>query len=166
MTARDGNATRPTTPLVRLWREADLRPIAWLYYDTVRLVNARHYTPAQIAAWAPEVYPEDYWRRRFATRRAFVAELDGVVAGFAELEPPGHVDCFYVHHALQGRHVGSALMQRLLDEGAGLGAKRLHANVGVTARAFFESQGFVVLREQARSYRGQRFRQFLMERRL
>ncbi len=152
-------------PAVRAWREADLGAIARLYFDTVRTVNARDYTAEQIAAWAPRVEPEDYWRARFATRRAFVAEVDGALAGFCELEPPGHVDCFYVHHAHQGRGVGAAMMRALADAAAALGAAKLHADVSLTARPFFERQGFVVVREQVRDYRGQRFRQFLMERR-
>jgi putative acetyltransferase len=153
-------------PRVRPWREDDLPAIARLYHDTVHAVNARDYTPEQIAAWAPRVEPEAFWRRRFATRLAFVAAIDGAVAGFCELEPPDHVDCFYVHHAWQRRGVGAALMRRLLEEAAALGAERLRADVSVTARAFFERQGFAVARERTRRYRGQAFRQFLMERRL
>ena len=166
-----GDPARPravsgAAPRVRPWREDDLPAIARLYHDTVHAVNARDYTPEQIAAWAPRVEPEEFWRRRFATRLAFVAALDGAVAGFCELEPPDHVDCFYVHHAWQRRGVGAALMRRLLEEAAALGADRLRADVSVTARGFFERQGFAVARERARRYRGQAFRQFLMEQRL
>jgi putative acetyltransferase len=154
------------TAHVRAWREADLPAVSRLYFETVRNVNARDYTPEQIAAWAPRVEADDYWRERFATRRAFVAEVDGAIAGFAELEPPGHVDCFYVHHGFQARGIGALMMRRLADEAAALGADRLHAEVSVTARAFFDSQGFAVIRAVTREYRGQRYRQFLMERRL
>ncbi|HSO06070.1 MAG TPA: GNAT family N-acetyltransferase, partial [Pelomicrobium sp.] len=134
-------------PTVRGWREDDLGGIARLYYETVRTVNARDYTPEQIAAWAPQIEADVYWRRRFATRRAFVAELGGALAGFCELEPPGHVDCFYAHHAFQGRGVGTAMMRSLAEAAAALGAARLDADVSVTARAFFERQGFVIVRE-------------------
>jgi putative acetyltransferase len=36
---------------------------------------------------------------------AYVADDEGVIAGFGELEPNGHIDCFYCHkkyHSAEG----------------------------------------------------------------
>jgi putative acetyltransferase len=151
---------------VRDWTESDLGPIARLYYETVRHVNAHDYRSAQIEAWAPEVFPESYWAERFIPYRVFVAQHAGRVAGFIEFDPGGHIDCLYVHHACQRAGVGRALMERIHHEAATADTARLHADVSITARPFFSSMGFAMLREQTRHYRGQDFAQFLMEKRL
>lgn len=153
--------------LIRHARPDDCPQIARLYYATVRQVNARHYTPVQIRAWAPEVYPAAYWRRRQGQYLAvFVAESAGVITGFTELEPDGGIDCFYVHHAWQGCGVGSRLLARLVAEARRRRLPRLYADVSLTAQPFFRRQGFRVVRRQTRYYRHQFFRQFFMEKRL
>jgi ribosomal protein S18 acetylase RimI-like enzyme len=141
----------------------DLRAIARLSVQTVRQVNARDYSQAQIRAWAPRIESRAVWRRRLLTHKTFVAEFGQELAGFAELGPAGHVDCFYTDYRYQGCGVGRALMRRLTVEARGVGS--LGAEVSLTARGFFEGQGFVVVGRRQRRYRGQRFRQFLMTRR-
>jgi hypothetical protein len=39
------------------------------------------------------------WRYRLATRKTFVAELDGTVVGFAELGANGNIDALYATDA-------------------------------------------------------------------
>ena len=56
---------------VRHVRRADIREIARLYYETVHRVNARDYGPEQIQAWAPRVYPDAFWQRRFRRYRVW-----------------------------------------------------------------------------------------------
>jgi putative acetyltransferase len=149
---------------VRNLRRADVAQIARLYYETVHRVNARDYGPEQIRAWAPRVYPEAWWQRRFKDYEVLVAADDGLVVGFAELAPDGHLDCFYVHHSRQGVGVGRMLMERVFARGRTLGTRRLRADVSITAEPFFRRMGFRTLRRQTKVYRNRAFRQFLMER--
>ncbi len=156
----------PHAVIVRELRERDIQEISFLYFNTVRKINAHDYDPKQIEAWAPKVEPVSYWRRRFAKYSVFVAEISGAVAGFAEFDVSGHVDCFYVHHEKLRMGVGSALMRRIEHEAAGHGMRSLFADVSVTARPFFEKMGFEVADERDRKYRGQVFRQYFMEKAL
>ena len=151
---------------IRPVRRGDAPQIARLYYETVRRVNARDYAPGQIRAWAPRVYPNAFWQRRFRRYRVLVAEDGGVVLGFAELAPNGDIDCFYVHHAHQHEGVGAALMARLEREARARGSFRLRADVSLTAEPFFRRMGFAVLRRQVKVYRNRAFKQAVMERRL
>ena len=153
-------------PIVRRWRRSDVPAIARLYYQTVRLVNARDYRPEQIRAWAPRVYPDGYWLRRFRGYRVYVAQVEDQLAGFAELAEDGEVDCFYVHHAVQGRGVGRALVRQLVAVARARGITRLFADVSRTAKPFFRRQGFRVQRRLARHYRGRTFAQWQMWRQL
>ncbi len=149
---------------IRTWCEDDLAAIGQLFFEAVHRVNSRDYSPSQIQAWAPEPWPPSYWRERFQPYQVFVAELAGQVVGFAELDlAEGHVDCFYVHHAYQHQGIGRMLMQAIERALEGSGVKHLHADVSLTARAFFESMGFSVTQQQGVIYRGERFQQFRMQ---
>ena len=126
----------------------------------------RDYGPKQIQTWAPRVYPDAFWLRRFRRYRVLVAEDGGAVVGFVELGRTGEIDCFYVHHTRQHEGVGTALMARIERETCSRGNVRLHADVSITAAPFFRRKGFRVVRRQTKIYRNRAFRQAVMEKRL
>jgi putative acetyltransferase len=148
---------------IRRVRRSDVPQISRLYYETVHRVNARDHGPEQIEAWAPRVYPDAFWLRRFRRYRVLVAEDDGVIVGFVELARSGEVDCFYVHHAHQHRGIGAALMARVEREARGQGNTCLRADVSITAEPFFHRMGFRVVRRQIKIYRNRPFKQAIME---
>ncbi len=147
---------------IRRARRTDIPRISRLYYETVRLVNARDYSAEQIRAWAPRIYPDAFWQRRFRRYAVFVAEVEQTVVGFAELSSRGDVDCFYVHHAHQHKGIGSALMSRIEREALSRGNRRLYADVSTTAEPFFRRMGFRVIRRQTTIYRNRAFKQAVM----
>jgi putative acetyltransferase len=154
---------------VRRVRRADIPQISHLYYETVRRVNARDYSPEQIRAWAPRVYPDAFWQRRFRRYEVFVAEDGGAVVGFVELGRAGEIDCFYIHHGHQGRGIGAALMARVKREARGRGNTCRFACgrcVSITAEPFFRRMGFRVTRRQIKIYRNRAFKQAVIEKRL
>ncbi len=128
--------------LIRRAKRTDIPQISRLYYEIVHRVNPLDCTPEQIHAWAPRVYPDTFWHRRFRRYSVFVAEDDGVIVSFAELARTGAIDCFYVHHTYQHRGVGAALMARIEWEARSRGNTRLHADVSITAEPFFRRMGF------------------------
>jgi putative acetyltransferase len=152
--------------MVRRVKRADIRQIARLYYETVHRVNARDYGPEQIQAWAPRVYPDRFWQRRFGHYLVPVTEADGRVVGFVELGEIGEIDCFYVHYAHQHRGIGAALMAQVEREARARGNRRLLADVSITAEPFFRRTGFRVARRQIKIYRNRAFKQAVMEKRL
>ena len=152
----------PAEISLRPFRDHDLPALIELFRDTVRRVNVRDYTPEQVRAWAPDEIDPAKWRS-FDGRFAIVAGLDGRIVGFADLEPDGHLDRFFVHADKQGQGVGRALMHALLDEAERLSLPRIFAEVSITARPFFERHGFVVLAEQSVEVRGERLTNYRME---
>jgi putative acetyltransferase len=133
--------------IIRNYQPGDAGQMAWLIYDTVHRINRRDYSLLQVNAWMPEVPSEEIWAARYATRIAFVADDHGTIAGFAELEPNGHIDCFYCHHSYQRQGIGLQLYQRLEQEAKLLNLERLFTEASITARSFFERLGFRVLHE-------------------
>lgn len=146
---------------LRPYRPEDCPALAALFYETVHTVNAAHYTPAQLDAWAPACGPDlAAWDKSFRAHRTLVAELDGRLAGFVDLDPAaGYLDRLYVHKDLQGRGVATALCNAL--EEAAAGPVVTHASV--TARPFFARRGYRVLRAQQVERRGVTLANYVME---
>jgi putative acetyltransferase len=149
---------------LRPFRLDDAQVLLTLFRDTIRRVNSRDYTPDQIRAWASDDIDPQVWAGRFAGRFVAVAEEAGRPVGFADLEPSGHIDRVYVSADHQGRGVARLLLSAVVGEAQRLGVARLFTEVSITARPFFESQGFVVLTQQVVTLRGVEFVNYRMER--
>jgi len=146
---------RPATP-------ADAPAIADLFHQTVRRVNARDYTPAQVAAWAGPAPDPGKWLGRQATRFTVVDEQHGVLRGFAELQADGHLDACYVSADHQRQGVGAALLHRIEAEACARGEHRLTTEASITAVAFFTARGWRVEAGQEVRYQGEIFQNFRM----
>ena len=146
---------------LRPYRPEDCPALAALFYQTVHTVNAAHYTPAQLDAWAPAGGPDlAAWDESFRAHLTLVAELDGKLAGFGDMDTAcGYLDRLYVHKDFQGRGVATALCGAL--EQAAAGPVTTHASV--TARPFFARRGYRVLRAQQVERRGVRLANYVME---
>lgn len=149
--------------LVRTHRNGDIPYISRLYYDTIHLVNCNDYSREQIEAWAPAVPEDSFWKVRFKNYNVYVAEEDGHIVGFTELDSVGHIDCFFVHYQWQRRGVGTRLMERVVSTAKKKRIARLYAEVSITARPFFAKLGFDVVKEKQVTRRGVELAQFSME---
>lgn len=152
--------------LIRKARADNAAAVARLFHETVHRVNAADYTPLQLQAWSPRLRPEAFWRRRFRKHQVFVAIAGDSLVGFVELGDDGYIEAFFVHHGYQHQGVGRQLMQALFQVARAQGTARLHADVSVTARPFFQQMGFQLVRRTKRFYRNQVFRQYRMARSL
>ena len=126
---------------LRPYRPDDAPALLALFRDTIRRVNSRDYSPAQIAAWASDDIDPGEWCGRFAGRFVVVAEDAGRPVGFAELEPDGHIDRVYVAADYQGQGIGRQLLAAVVAEARRVGLVRLFTEASITARPFFESPG-------------------------
>jgi len=150
---------------IRGYEAGDACAIARLFYETVRSVNRADYSEEQVVAWAPAVPDQQAWHARMSEpeRRTLVAEDDGEVVGFAELEDDGHLDMLYVRRDAVGRGLGRRLYEAIEGEARGSGVGRIFTEASITARPFFERHGFRVVREQRVKRRGVDMINFVME---
>jgi putative acetyltransferase len=151
---------------VRDYLPADIDALIDLFRASVRMVARRDYSHEQVMAWAPDDIDPLSWAARNAHRRAWVAEIDGKVAGFTDLEPDGHLGMMYAHPAYQGRGVATALLEHVEAAARQSGLARLYTEASITARPFFERRGFQVIAAQTASTRGQDFVNYRMEKHL
>ncbi|MBD1825888.1 GNAT family N-acetyltransferase [Cyanobacteria bacterium FACHB-DQ100] len=152
--------------MIRLFRPEDAEQIAQLFHDTVREVNLRDYSIAQVQAWSPDDLNFRDWVTVCSSRFTYVAEEAGLILGFGELEVNGHIDCFYCHKNYQRRGIGRAIYQAIEAKARELDLDRLFTEASITAKPFFQSVGFTVIAEQQVFRRGGTFTNYRMEKNL
>lgn len=145
---------------IRRYRAQDCRRLTELFYDTVHTVNARDYTPRQLDAWATGQVNLAAWDRSLLEHESFVAEQDGQIIGFGDIDQTGYLDRLYVDKDHQGQGVATALCDVL--EGA-VGACCYTTHASITARPFFEKRGYRIVREQSVVRRGVCLTNYVMQ---
>ncbi|HKU65346.1 MAG TPA: GNAT family N-acetyltransferase [Rhizomicrobium sp.] len=148
---------------IRDYHDADSEALAEIFTRAVHQIARRDYSPAQIAAWAPERRDMAQFSARCRAKPTFVAEYKGQAAGFTDLDGEGHIDMFYVSPAFQRRGVGSAMLRFVTARAQSEGRKRLYGEVSITARPVFERHGFKVLAYQTVETNGQTLGNYRME---
>lgn len=148
--------------ILRPYRSEDCPALARLFYDTVHTVNARDYTPEQLDAWADGNVDLAAWDTSFLAHHSLVAEENGEILGFADMDTTGYLDRLYVHKDYQGQGVATALCDALE---ASCPAEHFNTHASLTARPFFEGRGYRVLRRQTVVRRGILLDNYVMEKR-
>ena len=147
MIARTGLRLRPYAP-------ADAAATLQVFLAAVTTTAAGDYSPEQIAAWAgADDWTEDAWHRGLAAG-TIVAEQSGAIAGFSDIDDTGYIDRLFVHPAFARQGVASALFGEVLYVAHALKVAEMWTNASITARPFFEHNGFTVVREQWPVVRG------------
>jgi putative acetyltransferase len=141
-------------PLIRDFRPGDEPSLAAVMFSSIHELARKDYSPAQLEAWAPPQYDEDQWAARVRAIHPFVAEVDGGVVGYADLQATGYIDHFFVAGPWARRGVGAALMQHIHLAAQQRHIVELWSNVSVTAEPFFAKHGFIVEARQSVSLRG------------
>ncbi|MEH2036116.1 GNAT family N-acetyltransferase [Nostoc sp.] len=147
---------------IRIYEIADTKEIMKLFYDTIHEVNIHDYTKEQVAAWAPANMDIEVWIKSLGSKFTYVAEEDKII-GFGELEANGHIDRFYCHKDFQRKGVGKKILEQIELKANSLGVEKLFTEASITAKPFFESQGFIVIKKQEVERRGQKLINFVME---
>lgn len=131
---------------LRAYVPADCQALAELFCATVHAVNRRDYTAAQRDAWTRGAGDLAAWNRSFLDHITLVAEEDGVIAGFGDLDAgAGYLDRLYIHKDYQRRGIASALCDALEQAVPG---ERITTHASITAKPFFLHRGYQIVREQ------------------
>lgn len=148
---------------VRRYTIRDTEEILQLFYDTIHQVNIRDYTKEQVDAWTAVNMDIEVWINSLKSKLTYVAEENGKVIGFGELEANGHIDRFYCHKDFQGQGVGTKILEQIELTARDLEIKTLFVEASITARPFFEKNKFIILKKQEVERKGQKLINFLME---
>ncbi|MEH1832311.1 MAG: GNAT family N-acetyltransferase [Nostoc sp.] len=149
--------------ILRIYEIADTEEIMKLFYDTVHEVNIHDYTEEQVDAWAPANMDIDVWIKDLGSKFTYVAEEQGKIIGFGELEANGHIDRFYCHQDFQRKGIGKKILEQLELKAKVLKIEKLFTEASITAKPFFENQNFIVVKQQEVERRDQKLINFVME---
>ncbi|RDY22646.1 GNAT family N-acetyltransferase [Romboutsia maritimum] len=140
----------------------DFNEIIELFYNTVHNVNSKDYNKEQLNAWAPKNIDKPRWFRTLSEHYSIVAELDGTIIGFGDIDSNGYLDRLFVHKDYQGIKVATHLVKNLEQYAINNGVEIISTEASITARPFFEKQGYKVIEQQRVEIRGQNLTNFKM----
>jgi putative acetyltransferase len=125
----------------------DLDGLLTVFTETIRRTCQRDYSEEQRAVWASSAKDTEKWLKCIRTQYFLAAELDDQIVGFASLGQGYYIDFMYVHPGFLRRGIAHQLFVKLQAEANRQGHRALVSDVSITARPFFESKGFRVVRE-------------------
>lgn len=140
--------------MIRQFITGDEIALFRVFFSAVHKIASRDYTAEQVNAWAPTDIDQQLWAAHMRNLRPFVVEIDKEIVGYADLQPDGYIDHFFVSGAYARQGAGTLLMKRIHEEARRLGLKQLTSNVSKTAEPFFIRQGFEVVERKSPVLRG------------
>lgn len=151
---------------IRPFREGEEESLRGVFDASVHGLACRHYSPEQLAAWAPQEYDRAAWSARIRHNQPFVAEANGQIVGFGDVQADGYIDQLFVAPEAAGQGVGSAFLRAIEVRARERGIARLHSQVSLTAQSLFRRFGFEIEAEQTVTVAGVELRNARMFKRL
>lgn len=141
--------------IIRSFKKRDAEALLKVFLSSVQDIASRDYSQEQIAAWIPD-NPEsiEQWLRHISALNPFVAEIDHQIIGYADLQPCGLIDHFYVSGMYARQGAGTQLMAHIEAEARKGRLSALTAFVSLTAEPFFLHHGFCVVKRCSPVRRG------------
>jgi putative acetyltransferase len=129
-------------PGVRFYRDGDAALLVQIFFAAVRELGIVRYAQAQVRAWAPRIPDPLKWEARMRLNETFVAERNGELVGFIELERNGHLTMLYRKPGISGNGVAEALYRIVEHRARELRIPRIRTEASLLAESFFERHGF------------------------
>lgn len=139
---------------IREFCNGDEAALYEIFYSSVHQLACADYSCEQINAWAPPDTDLEAWYDRVKRNRPFVAMKDDEIVGFADVQPDGYIDQFFVSARWPKRGIGTLLMRHIRSVALEKGLAELTSHVSRTAEPFFLRFGFEVLERRMPVRRG------------
>ncbi|WP_407296684.1 GNAT family N-acetyltransferase [Stutzerimonas zhaodongensis] len=145
---------------VRRYAPQDLYNVIDVFIQAIRQIASADYDPEQIEAWSQA--DPDVWSQRCESRPTWVAVINQIVVGFTEFEQDGHLAMMYVHPRYAGQGVAKTLLRTVEAYARDAVISCIFAEASITARPFFERNGFELVEREQVMRNGQLFDRFKM----
>lgn len=132
---------------IKRYKSKDCTTMAELFFNTVHAVNAKDYSKVQLDAWANGTPDILAWNKSFLKHNTLVAEANGIIVGFGDMDGDGYLDRLYVHKDYQAQGIGTAIVKELERQAILSGISHFSIHASITAKPFFEKHGYHVVRK-------------------
>lgn len=134
---------------IRIVTEADIAEIKDLFRETVLHINIQDYTLEEIEDWASCGNTDEHWKNLIDKFHFFVAENEmEQIVGFASISNEGYLHSMFVHKDYQNMGIASKLYEKIEQFARENKIYRISSEVSITAKPFFQRQGFGIEKEQ------------------
>lgn len=129
--------------------DQDISKVQELFRSTVLTVNTKDYTKEEVEDWASCGDSIEHWKELLA-KNDYIGALDGQgnIIGFSSMDSDGHLHSMFVHENWQGCGVATRLLSEVEKMAQKYGVGKIHTEVSITARSFFEEHGYRTMKEQ------------------
>lgn len=136
---------------IRKAEQEDKEAIWRVHIKAIRETCISHYSQEVIRTWAERLQPEKY-EEAIRSSEFFVAEENGVVVGFGELDrAAGEIQGLYVSPDVASRGFGQKLLSTLEEKARTFGLRSLHLTSSLNAVSFYERAGFKALEKMTKT---------------
>ncbi len=153
-----------TNITIRHYAPEDLESVIEVFLLAIKKTASNNYNDEQITAWAQ--VDKARWGYRMATAVSWVAALDGQIVGFASLETPNYLDLMFVRPTFIRQGIATCLLKRVEKTVIDQGEETLKTHASITAKPFFEKNGFMLIQERQVEVRGAVLTHYAMKKQL
>lgn len=126
----------------------DLDEMKQLYVGTIMKVCENDYSFKEREQWSSSVNKTERWIEIAETQYVLLAEIDQQIVAYATLKDGNYIDFFYVHKDFQRRGIAQQLLKQLEGKAIDLGSRAISSDISITAKPFFEKNGFIEIAKQ------------------
>ncbi len=149
---------------IRIFKLSDAVSLARLHRGTICSINKKDYSQKEIAAWSGRTSAKRF--RNLAKLNArYIALRNNKIVGFGDYKN-NELMGLYIHKNVIGKGIGTKLLKKIGREVYDNGKRTLRCISTITARSFYEKNGFKVIRKTIHKIKDQKLAVFLMRKRL
>lgn len=134
---------------IRPLQEADILEMQDLFRSTVLHVNLKHYTQEEVEDWASCGDRLSRWKELLSNNDYVGAFNDERrMVGFSSMNQHGYLHSMFVHKDWQGKGIATQLLSEVERIARGFHVSEITSEVSLTAKPFFEKNGYEVVKNQ------------------
>ncbi len=150
---------------IRLARDEDTAALARLRRQSIRYINSKDYSPEVIRIWIRRGNTQSM-RKQASERKRWVAVEGDQILGFSEHNLVCELSRLYVHKDHLQKGIGSKLLKMAEDSLRKLGCKKVNLNATITAKKFYEKNGYQMIEKIMDSLENEQIEVYRMEKKL
>ena len=134
----------------RVFREAtksDLEDLIRVFKSSIKTAAVKDYSQNEIKEWLKSATNSNRWEALLNEQYVLVVEQDQLIIGFVTLKAPDYLDFIYVHGDYLRQGIAQQLLNAVIDKVKVMKGASLISDVSITAKPFFEKNGFNVVYE-------------------